>query len=281
MDDLAGSLHELGFSQYEAKCYVGLIAAEPQTGYRVAKTTGVPQPKVYETLRKLVSRGVVNEIAGEPTLFSAIPPDSLLDHLEDTFERRLDGARRSVRQLSSASLPSDLEYVERFDRLEDVIRVATECLHAATRRVYLSASTPELVALQSPLRAATERGVDAVVLVFGRRKVTLGSARVFHHASTDGAVFRHHQARHLAMVVDSERTVNAIAADGRTWQAIRTASAPVIASVKGLIRHDIDLQQIFADFGSQLVEAYGPGLQTLESYRQDPVAIEDEDRHIG
>ena len=277
MADLVESLHDLGFSQYEARCYVGLIAAEPQTGYRVAKTTGVPQPKVYETLRKLVARGVVRELPGEPTRFSAIPPDALLDHLEDTFERRLEGARVSVQQLARTSLPSELEYVERFDRHDDVIRAATECVDAATRRVYLSASSSELAALQAPLRAATDRDVDVVVLAFGRRRVALGGARVFHHASTDGAVFRHHQARHLAMVVDSRRTVNAVAVDGRRWQGVRTASEPVIAAVKNFIRHDIDLQQIFADFGPQLVEAYGPGLQALESYRQDQSAADTAD----
>lgn len=275
--DLVQALHELGFSQYEAKCYVGLMAAEPQTGYRVSKATGVPQPKVYETLRKLVSRGVVRELAGDPTLFSAIPPEALLDQLEGTFERRLEDARESVKAIAGANLPSDMEYVERFDRHEDVVRAAVECLTAATRRVYLSASSQELTALKPAITAATERDVDVVVLAFGRKKVALGKARVFHHASTDGALFRHHQARHIALVVDSRQTVNAVAADGTLWRAIRTSSEPVIAAVKGFIRHDIDLQQVFADFGPQLLEAYGPGLQALESYRQDqPSALMDD-----
>jgi sugar-specific transcriptional regulator TrmB len=268
-NDLVQSLFDLGFSQYEAKCYVGLMSAEPQTGYRVSKVTGVPQPKVYETLRKLVTRGVVREIAGDPTLFSAIPPDALLNQLEDTFDHRLEGARESVRALAASNIPSGMEYVERFDRHEDVVRAAIECVATATRRVYVSASMPELVALQDSLKAASARGVDVVALVFGRKKISLGKARIFHHASTEGALFRHHQARHVALVVDSRQTVNAIAADGKTWQAIRTESEPVIAAVKGLIHHDIDIQRVFADFGPQLLEAYGPGLQALESYRQD------------
>lgn len=270
--DLTEALKELGFAQYEARCYVGLMAAEPQTGYRVSKVTGVPQPKVYETLRKLVSRGVVQEIAGDPTLFTALPPDVLLDQLEDTFDRRLHDARESVKAMAGAQLPSDVEYVERFERVEDVIRVSAECLATATRRVYISASAPELNALQKPIEAATARDVDVVVLAFGRDTVALDKARVFHHASTDGALYRRHQARHVALVADSRQTVNAVAADGESWQAIRTSSEPVIAAVKGFIRHDIDMQQVFEDFGPQLIEAYGPGLQALETYRQDQQA---------
>jgi hypothetical protein len=43
-----------------------------------------------------------------------------------------------------------------------------------------------------------------------------------------------------------------------------------VRDLGGVVRHDIDMQQVYADFGPQLVEAYGPGLQGLESYRQDP-----------
>jgi sugar-specific transcriptional regulator TrmB len=38
------ALTELGFSQYEARTYAGLIGREPMTGYAVAKETLVPQP---------------------------------------------------------------------------------------------------------------------------------------------------------------------------------------------------------------------------------------------
>ncbi|MGP3533646.1 TrmB family transcriptional regulator [Microbacterium sp. RD1] len=267
--ELAEALFELGFSQYEAKCYVGLMNQEPQTGYRVSKTTGVPQPKVYETLRRLVSRGVVREIAGDPTLFSAIPPTTLLDELKATFDRRLDEAERTVQAMDAANTPRPLEYVERFDDRADIIAAARLALDGARRRVYLSASAGEIADLEPTLREAIDRGVDVVLLAFGRREVDLAGARVFRHSSTEGSIYRHHQARHLALIVDSAMTVNAVAADGAEWHGIRTASEPVVAAVKGFIRHDIDMQQVYADFGDQLVAAYGPGLQTLGAYRQD------------
>ncbi|MEV6983704.1 helix-turn-helix domain-containing protein [Sphaerisporangium sp. NPDC051017] len=279
--DLVRALQELGFSQYEAQCYVGLMAAEPQTGYRVSKVTGVPQPKVYETLRKLVSRGVVREIAGDPTVFSAIPPDALLRQLEDSFERRLADAKDSARRLEQADMPRELEYVERFASREDILRVAVESIAGAARRVYLSASAAELAALKDAIEEATARDVDVVVLAFGRGGADLRGARVFRHASTDGALFRHHQAKHIALVTDSREAVNAIAADGSCWEAIRTESKPVIAAVKGFIRHDLDLQQVFADFAPQLIEAYGPGLQALESYSQEQHTTEERTKRVA
>jgi HTH-type transcriptional regulator, sugar sensing transcriptional regulator len=268
--ELAEALFELGFSQYEAKCYVGLMNREPQTGYRVSKSTGVPQPKVYETLRRLVTRGVVREIAGDPTLFSAIPPSDLLGQLKSTFDRRLVEAERTVHAMTDAETPRALEYVESFDVRADIVAAAKDSIASANRRVYLSASAPEIEELESSMRAAVDRGVDLVVLAFGRRAVEVPGANVFRHASTDGAVYRHHQARHVALVSDSVVTINAVAVDGDEWHGIRTASEPIIAAVKGYIRHDIDMQQVFADFGPELLKAYGPGLQTLGAYRLEP-----------
>ncbi len=269
IDDFALTLVDLGFSHYEARCYAGLVGPEPQTGYGVAKITGVPQPKVYEALRKLASRGAAREVAGDPVRFAAVPPDDLLAALQSTFDRRLESAREASRNVAGSDQPSNLELVERLTSLDQIIDAATEDLRTVERRVYLSASAAELKSLREPIELAVGRDVDVVILSFGRVPFQMDGLRVFHHASTDGAVYRHHQARHLALVADSRHTLYGVAPDGQEWHAITTSSLPIIAAVKSFIRHDIDLQQVYADFGPQLVDAYGPGLQGLEGYRRD------------
>lgn len=273
-EDFARSLTTLGFSQYEARCYVGLLTGGPQTGYGVAKATGVPQPKVYEALRKLVARSAAEEVAGEPVRFVARPPERLLADLRSAFEGRLAVADEVSRDLTVPVGPPALEPVTRLERRDDVLAGARDVLARGERRAYLSASAEEVEALAPLLADCVARGVDLVVLVFGVLHVELPGVRLFRHASTDGALYRAHQARYLALVVDSRETVQAVAVDGHAWHGVRTTSAPIIAAVKGFIRHDIDLQRVFADFGPQLVEAYGPGLQELEAYRRDPSAPE-------
>src|SRR5690349_22923245 len=82
------ALGELGFSQYEARTYIGLIGRGPMTGYAVAKETQVPQPKVYETLGRLVERGVVLQVDDSPAKFLGVPPDRVLRELESNFRQR-------------------------------------------------------------------------------------------------------------------------------------------------------------------------------------------------
>jgi HTH-type transcriptional regulator, sugar sensing transcriptional regulator len=267
--EFTDALLSLGFSHYEARCYVGLLAPEPQTGYAVSKTTGVPQPKVYEALRKLVSRGAARQLSGEPVRFVPVPPAKLLDDLRDSFEERVEQARVASVDLEAPAQALPHEPVAALGDRNEVLAAARRALRAAARRVYLSGTAPELTTLTDDILACAGRGVDVVALTFGKVRLEAPGVRVFRHQSTEGVVFRHHQARHVALVSDSRETMFGLAADGRTWSGISTSSEPIIAAVKGYIRHDIDMQQVFADFGTELVQAYGPGLQGLEGYRAD------------
>ena len=264
---LLESLQDLGFSQYEARCYVGLLNKEPQTGYSVAKATGVPQPKVYEALRKLVSRGAAFELAGLPAKFLPTPPTALLDQLESGVTDHLNEARRAAADLVEDSAPK-LEVLESLSQWSAIVESAVRLVEQAERRIYVTASAAQLADLSLPLQHALDRGVDVVVLCFGTSPLDDDRVKLYRHLSTEGVIYRSHQARHLALISDSLSAVWALANDGRTWSAIESTNQLVIAALKGFIRHDIDMQQVFDDFGPQLIERYGPGLEALERYRQ-------------
>ena len=266
-DNLSDVLLTLGFSQYESRCYVGLLGPGPQTGYAVSKATGVPQPKVYEALRKLVGRGAAQVLPGEPTRFVAVPPEQLFTDLTASFDQRTDAPRAARARLTVRPPRARASRVARLTGRDEALEAAAVMINESERRLYLSATADDLALLRSPVQAAVGRGVDIVVLCFGRMPFASRGMRVFRHASTDGALYRHHQARHVAIVADSRATLFALAPDGKGWSAIRTDSPLIIAAVKGYVRHDIDLQQIFGDFRAELTEAYGPGLQQLETYR--------------
>jgi len=266
---LLDSLQELGFSQYEARCYVGLLNKEPQTGYSVAKATGVPQPKVYEALRKLVSRGAAFELAGSPTKFLPSPPAVLLDALESGVNNRLRSARRAVAELSEDG-PPPVEILTSLTEWKAIVRSAVRLIDDATKRVYVSASASQLADVGPALEFALDRGVDVVALCFGPMPFEDERVKLFRHLSTEGVIYRSHQARHLAVIADSASALWALARTTGSWSAIETTNELVIAALKGFIRHDIDMQQVFDDFGPALIDRYGPGLEALERYRQVP-----------
>ncbi|KAB1139639.1 TrmB family transcriptional regulator [Streptomyces luteolifulvus] len=258
-------LVELGFTQYEARAYVGLLGQAPMTGYALSNGTKIPQPKVYETLRRLEDKHVVVRINDEPARYVAVSPDHLMSRLEGDFGRRLADARLSLHRLHLDDADEGLRVMNSLGSFAASATKATSLMEAASRHVYLSLHSDQLDDLTPAIMNADSRGVRVDLLLFGRGEITLRHGRLVRHASTSGIVYRHHQARHLALVADTDEALWALAPAGRDWQGIYAKDALLAAVVKGYVRHDLYVQQIFADLGEELEARYGPGMEALIS----------------
>ena len=62
-------LEKLGFSSNEAKVYGTLIKHKVLNGYEIAKLSGVARSLVYEVINRLIAKGAVIRIDGEPNLY--------------------------------------------------------------------------------------------------------------------------------------------------------------------------------------------------------------------
>ena len=259
------ALTELGFSQYEARTYVGLIGREPMTGYAIAKETLVPQPKVYETLGRLAERGAVVQVSGSPAKFIAVPPDRVLNELERTFRQRLATVEFEVSRMRQES--ADVQELRLYKQTHSwitVVAAANDLISSATARLYVSGHGTHLEALAAEIQAADRRGVRTDILCFGEPPFSLLDGVVIRHSSTDGVVYRHHQARHLAITCDNAAALWALAPEGDNWEAVWAESDSLFtALVKGFIRHDIFAQRMFRDFSAEMVARYGAGLGGL------------------
>jgi HTH-type transcriptional regulator, sugar sensing transcriptional regulator len=256
-------LIELGFSQYEAQAYVGLLGREPLTGYALSNLTGIPQPKVYETLRRLTAKGVVAAMAGEPARFVAMPADQLLAGLEDSFRARLAGAQRELASAQPAPGADGYRVLRAFTSWQAIEERAAEVIDGSSRHVYVSVNCPAPQVIAAAIGRADGRGVVCDVLHFGEPIVVLRHGRTVGHDSTRGVVYRRHQARHVAVVADSANVLWAVAEDGVDWQSLAGHDQLLAALAKGYIRHDIYVQQIWDEFHEVLTERWGPGMQQL------------------
>ena len=272
---VTAALTELGFSQYEARTYAGLIGREPMTGYAIAKETLVPQPKVYETLGRLVERGAVLQVSGSPAKFVAVPPDRVLSQLERTFRQRLATVELEVSRMRRENADvQELRLLKEARSWITVVSAANSLIGKAADRMYVSGHGSYLDALAGEIQAADRRGVRIDVLCFGEPPFSLKNGVVIRHSSTDGVVYRHHQARHLAITCDNAAALWALAPEGDKWEGVWADSDPLLtALVKGFIRHDIFGQRMFRDFSAEMVARYGPGLEGL--FDRHPADAED------
>jgi HTH-type transcriptional regulator, sugar sensing transcriptional regulator len=259
------ALTDLGFSQYEARTYAGLIGREPMTGYAIAKDTLVPQPKVYETLGRLVERGAVLQVSGSPAKFVAIAPARVLSQLEREFRQRLAAVELEVSRMRRESdQVQELRLYKETNSWIAIVNAANHLISSANERIYASGHGTYLDALGEEITAADRRGVRIDVLCFGEPPFSLHNGVVIRHSSTDGIVYRHHQSRHLAVTCDTAAALWALAPEGDRWEAVWSDHDPLLtALVKGFIRHDIFSQRMFRDFSTEMLARYGAGLEGL------------------
>ena len=57
--EILQAFENLGLSTYEAKAYFALLSESPLTGYKLSKNSGVPRSRIYETIEKLASKGLI------------------------------------------------------------------------------------------------------------------------------------------------------------------------------------------------------------------------------
>jgi HTH-type transcriptional regulator, sugar sensing transcriptional regulator len=256
-------LVDLGFSQYEARAYIGLLGREPMTGYAISNATGVPQPKVYEALRRLAAKGVVAPVTGEPARFLAVPADRLLADLESSFSQRLASAERELAEVSGEADGNGYRVLRSSSAWSEIQQRAVSVIDGARRHVYVSVNCAQPEQIADAIGRADERGVYCDVLHFGEPIVELSRGRAVGHESTRGVLYRRHQARHVAVVADSADVVWALASDGTRWESMAGSDNLLAALAKGYIRHDIYVQQIWNEFHDVLQDRFGPGMQQL------------------
>lgn len=84
-------LQEIGFTEREERVYEALVELGPSLVGAIARKAGLPRTKVYDTLTRLIERGVVSFVMiHRRRQFRALPPRELLVMLDER-RRRLSG----------------------------------------------------------------------------------------------------------------------------------------------------------------------------------------------
>jgi HTH-type transcriptional regulator, sugar sensing transcriptional regulator len=119
--DLIKKIKLMGFSDYEAKCYLALFERESLTVSDVANLAKIPRPNAYEALEKLYSKGLIVSLPGKFKKFSVADPvflkEKQLEYLHKstkTIEENIEGAVSELATLFAGSRSDNrpLEFVE-------------------------------------------------------------------------------------------------------------------------------------------------------------------------
>lgn len=83
-------LKEIGLSKYEACAYLSLLRQGVSTAQEVSDGSDVPQPRVYDALDALSTKGFVDTQPGRPKKFGPVDPDAAIERFREFKQRQYD-----------------------------------------------------------------------------------------------------------------------------------------------------------------------------------------------
>ncbi|MDT3434362.1 helix-turn-helix domain-containing protein [Haloarcula sp. 1CSR25-25] len=106
-EEAVSLLQELGLKEYEAKCFVGLSRMSSGTAKGLSEVTEVPRTRVYDAVRILEAKGLVEVQHSSPQQFRAVPLSEATETLQDQYEERVERLQSALHAMGSIEVDDD------------------------------------------------------------------------------------------------------------------------------------------------------------------------------
>jgi len=234
-EDLLAKLSKLGFTNYEARAYLGLLRNNPATGYEISHQADVPRSVIYSILRKLEAMGVVISIHEKPRRYIPLSPKQLLSLLESDFSKRITSLKD---ELIGFNNKPESEGFWNIRGYESLMELCTSLINESKESVYIHGWNREIEHMKAALIAARQRGVEITVFSFTNVDEDYGNVYAYGIEESKLSKFWGHK---LILVTDSKNLVMGSADSKDEKQAIWTQNSAVITIAVNYIILDITL----------------------------------------
>jgi Cd2+/Zn2+-exporting ATPase len=248
--DVLAALTQIGFTEYEAKVYLALLADFPATGYQISKRSSVPRSMVYETLSRLHARGAVMETVEErATYYRPVPPDVLLDRHQAELATLMGGLRQGLERLYAAR-PEDS--VWSISGRRTILAYARQMIARSAQELYLVLADPDAEELRPEVLAACARGVAVNTLLTGQSELPCG--QVLRHPPLESQI----QGLTTILLVLADSGEVLIANQGQEMSATITRNANLLLIARQFVWMELFTQRIYTRLGPALLERLDP-----------------------
>jgi sugar-specific transcriptional regulator TrmB len=256
---------ELGFTEYEAKVYIALLAHSPATAYETAKSCGVPTSKIYEVLERLSARTlVISYNEGDRKLYA---PKGAQEFIADERSRLSDTLQKLADELSDISQNKDVSYLWNIKNRAALIEKAIAIIGRSKKELLLSAAAEELDEIGAAVDEAAARGVKLATVRFGLwTGKTPGIC--FDHPIQD-TLQNEKGGRGFALVADSsEALIGTISLNGKVEGAY-SRNKGFVTLAEDYIKHDVYIMKIVNRYDEELIRRFGSKYRRLRDVFTD------------
>lgn len=254
-------LSQLGFSSYEAKAYIGILAGQPVGAYELAKRSGVPTSKIYETMTKLLNREVV-QFAGpsndNPT-YVALPPEDLSQRLNQQIANKTSALLPLLEPLASTDTP---DFIWPVQTIEDLKERTKTLIQTAKEGLLISCWAEELSWFEEELVIASNRGVAIALVHFGIPGKEIGAT--YYHP-VEKTLYAEKGGRGLTLVADSQQVLIATLKDQDKLDACWSRNQAFVTVAEDYVKHDVYITKVTRHLNREMTERYGSDYEKLRN----------------
>jgi len=157
---LRGLVETLDLGEYHIDAYLAVLEDGDATASELAETAGIPQPRVYDTVRDLSDRGLVELRESRPMRVVAIDPEEAFADLQADLSELVDALERAYTEPTR-----DTEAVTLVKSRSTILRHAGDAIESAEYELSVSLTPDLLSRFEADLAAAIDRGVSVELVV--------------------------------------------------------------------------------------------------------------------
>ncbi len=258
--DLIEKMLDVGLNRYESKAYLSLLQNRSVTAYEIAKISGVPQSKIYETMERLLKKNLVNVVDDNPVKYIALNMDNYIDNYRKNIGESIAFIKEGIEEISPKRKVSHLLHITGRDNVDQQLRTM---LGKVKEFAYLEIWDTDYEEIYRDVEKLVDAGKEVVIVLYGEVKKEVG--KVYHHEMEGLLNQKRSLGRWMTLVVDGKESLFSIENDEGV-QGIWTENESFMVMAEAFIAHDIFLAEIYKRYREDLDRDFGPNLQKIREH---------------
>ncbi len=249
--DIINDMKKLGFSEYECKAYLTLLAKYPLNGYALSKNSGIPRSRIYEVLKNLITKQMVFEQAEEKNkLYYPIEPDVFIKKLRENYQAAFSNISKYTKELYKTKKQDNKLVV--IKGRHNIIDFLNLMIKGAEKRIAISIWDEEIKEITPELDKALKRGVMLRGIYFGE---SIPYDTLVPHRRIKRYMAEKKQ-RYVSMIIDNAHAISGVVSKGEESKVTWTEDEGFIEISEDYIAHDLIVNLYSASLREKDYKAY-------------------------
>lgn len=218
-------LTRMGLTRQEAVIYEQLLIAGKQTGYEIAKVTGISRSNTYSTLSNLVDKGAAYVVEESAKRYTPVG----LDEFCDNYIRRMQDTMNWLIEHLPQKQTNEDGYIT-IDGAEHILDKAKTLITQVEDRVYITAKAEYLELFRLELEQLLLDGKKVVLVTDTDYKMS--KAKIY---------ISENRGNQIGIITDSKYTLTGEYGDGSTNTCLYSGQRNLVSLFKTALANEIKL----------------------------------------